>query len=116
MTDTESWAAAQNKFTEVLEHKTTSDGEPERYHGGHRFLPTSDLVLYCDYKRFNENKNCRGNPKPGYTCATIVDQELLFNKIYSDCKRNCAFSTSSVQVGEIYTEVVMQSQMLTSIY
>ena len=97
-TDNEKWKNAKEKFSYVLDYMTTSDGGPETFDGKYWFLSVHDVVLYCDHSRFEEDKDCRGNAKRGYTCDTSIAADFRMNSIYSDCKRTNIFSPSTVQV------------------
>ncbi|KAG2416201.1 hypothetical protein HFD88_007394 [Aspergillus terreus] len=97
-TSNERWQDITSTFLAVLNFLTTPDGGAEQNDGMHDFRETGDLIMYCDYGRFQENKDCEGNPKPGWACDTSVDHVLEIKGIYSDCKKTGRFPGNRVEV------------------
>ena len=86
------WTVAEDMFSSVLQYKTTTDGGAERNTMSYKTLSVSDVIVYCDYSRFEEDKDCNKDPKKGYTCDHSIGQDFQMNKIYSDCKKTGIFS------------------------
>ncbi|KAK2601860.1 hypothetical protein QQS21_004546 [Conoideocrella luteorostrata] len=75
------------------EKKTASSIDPYRYWG----LPTSEVVVYCDYSRFFLDKKCfTGEANPGFACDTSVGIEYPIDQIFLECYHSMIISTEQV--------------------
>ncbi|KAL5356474.1 meiotically up-regulated gene family-domain-containing protein [Aspergillus floccosus] len=74
-TSNKEWQHFTSGFSAVLNYKKTPDGSPEQNDGMYGFLHMDDLIVYCDYSRFQENKDCQGNTAPGKACDTSINVE-----------------------------------------
>ncbi|KAJ5595179.1 uncharacterized protein N7459_001387 [Penicillium hispanicum] len=71
-------------FEQATEFKKNADGTPSAQSEG--TLPADDFIVFCDYSRFRENQNCKGEEAPGTACDTTVMMNVLMNDIYRGCK------------------------------
>lgn len=62
------------------------------------FLTDGGFVVYCDYSRFIENQNCRGEPKKGQACDTEVYRVIDMTEDYLSCKSS--FNADTAEVGQ----------------
>jgi hypothetical protein len=53
-------------------------------------LSSNDVVVYCDFSRFNTNRNCNGNVRPGWACDTDIQEEMFMGKFgeYLACQNS----------------------------
>lgn len=92
---TRNWQSAASIFSRVLAYNT---GQPGASAASYRALPSSEVILFCDYSRFKENVDCLGNPKPGYVCDTTMGVFWPISSIYSNCKSTSSLKLTSVEV------------------
>ncbi|KAI7970588.1 hypothetical protein EIK77_004614 [Talaromyces pinophilus] len=106
------WGKVSNTFSAVLKYNN-NQGQPQSTPSDYRSLDPDSLVVYCDYSRFTENKDCDGNEKKGIVCDTNIGISWPMNSIYSDCKSTSKLSTTSVEVSYLRTKQ-LQSTMKTA--
>lgn len=70
-------------FDQVSAYKKEADGGPTAQSGT---LPTDEVIIFCDYSRMNENKDCFGNAKEGYACDTVTKRVVRISPMYELCK------------------------------
>lgn len=49
-------------------------------------LRYSDVVVFCNYDRFTENRDCDGNEAKGMACDTSMRHLFQMGDIYKECK------------------------------
>lgn len=60
------------------------------------FLPDGGFIVYCDYSRFIENQNCRGEHKKGQACDTELFHVVDMTDDYLHCKSSLNTGTAEV--------------------
>lgn len=88
-------------FGSILLFRDNPQGQPIPRPDDKPFLPDGGFVVYCDYTRFVENQNCRGEPKEGQACDTEVYRVIDMTKDYMSCKDSFNADTAEVSKGVI---------------
>ncbi|CRG84227.1 hypothetical protein PISL3812_01541 [Talaromyces islandicus] len=53
---------------------------------GNELLPTNDLIVYCDWSRFDEGASCSGKKDPKVACDRDLQQDVAMGQLYKSCK------------------------------
>ena len=59
--------------------------------------PSDEVVIYCDYSRFKENKDCNGEDKKGYACDPDIQDVVQMDSDYQGCKGSLNTDTTQVR-------------------
>jgi hypothetical protein len=63
-------------------------------------LSSKDVIVYCDFSRFNTNRNCNGNLRPGWACDTDTREETFMGNFgeYLACENSPVLAGPLVRV------------------
>lgn len=86
-TDHEYWTYIQTVFTGVIGFEPLKSSKAG--------LPSTDVIIYCDYSRYTKNKDCNGKRKLGYACDTDNNQIVKMGASWHGCKN---IKTSGIMV------------------
>ncbi|TVY25613.1 hypothetical protein LHYA1_G006319 [Lachnellula hyalina] len=91
------WATIKNVFDAVLKYNK-NNGEPDvttlRY--DYTSLTVDDLIIHCDFTRFDEGYNCRA-PAPDRICDMTLGIDWPFGNAYFNCKYMLPYSDKLTQ-------------------
>lgn len=76
-------------FTQVQRFNHNGDGSYTVRPQGE--LPSDDLIVYCDYSRFQEGRACDGHRNPSQACDRDTGSTVNMDIGYKGCKENSLF-------------------------
>lgn len=87
-------------YRAILDFKKSENGNPQhKPEGG---LPPDDVIVYCDYSRFDENQNCDGNKQRGWACDRDTRVTKQMNGDYLGCQNT--INTDTTAVYQLFTD------------
>lgn len=85
-------------FKSILAFRGDRNGEPTPRPPG-PFIPANFVVVYCNYKRFEEHQDCDGNEKENKACDIDLWEVVDMDEDYLSCKAPYNADTTEVSRG-----------------
>ncbi|TVY20918.1 hypothetical protein LARI1_G001711 [Lachnellula arida] len=80
----QNWGIAKGVFTSVL--KYNKNNRPQTLPSNPATLGTDSVIVFCDFGRFKEDRDCNNNKRPGKACDTSIGVVIDMGPLYQACK------------------------------